>query len=275
MKLGSRTFEWGSRTFVMGVVNVTPDSFSDGGRFFDVPAAIAHGVELVSQGADILDVGGESTRPGAAEVSVADELARVMPVIEGLILACPGVPISIDTSKAMVAERAIGSGAALVNDVTGLRDPVMAAVVAKTGVAACVMHMRGTPRTMQQQTSYGDVVAEVIAGLREAVEQSGVERSRLMVDPGIGFAKDLAQNVTLLRRLGELRVLGLPVLLGTSRKAFLGALSGVKTPAERVNASLASVAVAAANGSVDVVRVHDVLATKQALAVADAIRLAT
>lgn len=272
MLLGSRELVFGQRTFVMGIVNVTPDSFSDGGHFIEPAAAIAHGAELVAQGADVLDVGGESTRPGAPEVSVADELARVLPVIAGLIRGCPGVPISIDTSKVDVARHAIDAGAVLVNDVTGLRDPAMAQLVAKTGVAACVMHMRGTPRTMQAAAQYSDVVAEVIEGLREAVEQSGVAPNRLLIDPGIGFAKTLEHNLALLRNLSALRVLGLPVLLGTSRKSFLGTLSGVKTAAERVPASIATVAIAAAAGSVDIVRVHDVAATRQALAVADAIR---
>ena len=258
----------------MGIVNVTPDSFSDGGQFIDPGAAVAHGIELVSQGADVLDVGGESTRPGAPPVSETDEVARVLPVIAALIRACPGVPVSIDTMKPGVAERAIDAGASMVNDVTGLRDPAMAALVSKTGVAACVMHMRGTPRTMQQQTEYVDVVAEVSEGLRLAVERSGVDRSRLLVDPGIGFAKTLEQNLTLLSRLRELRVLDLPVLLGTSRKAFLGTLRGVQTPADRVHASVASVAIAAAQGVVDMVRVHDVRPTREALALADAVRAA-
>ncbi len=274
MQLGRRTFAWGTRTFVMGIVNVTPDSFSDGGHFFDPKAAVAHGVRLVAEGAELLDVGGESTRPGAAEVTAAEELQRVLPVLEGLARACPGVPVSIDTSRPQVAEAAIGAGAVLVNDVTGLRDPDMAALVRKTGVAACVMHMRGTPKTMRAEAVYGDVVAQVIEELRASVERSGVDRSRLLIDPGIGFAKTLEHNVALLKRLHELRVLGLPVLLGTSRKAFLGTLSGVETAAERVNASIASVAIAAAAGSVDVVRVHDVAATKQALGLADALRTA-
>lgn len=273
MQLGSLQLTFGTRTYVMGVVNVTPDSFSDGGRFAEPQVAIAHGVELVAQGADVLDVGGESTRPGAAEVTEADELARVLPVISGLIRTCPGVPISIDTSKVEVARRAIDAGAVLVNDVTGLRDPAMAQLVAQTKVSACVMHMRGSPRTMQQAPQYADVVTEVIAELREAVERSGVDRSQLLIDPGIGFGKTLAHNLTLLKHLFALRVLGLPVLLGTSRKSFLGALSGVKAPAERVAASVASVAIAAAVGAVDIVRVHDVAATRQALAVADAFRL--
>ncbi len=274
MQVGDRTFTWGTRTFVMGIVNVTPDSFSDGGRFFDPAAAIAHGVRLAGEGADLLDIGGESTRPGAAEVSVTDELARVIPVVKALAAACPGVPLSIDTSKALVAEAAIAAGAAMVNDVTGLRDPAMAALVRKTGVAACVMHMKGTPRSMQAEAVYVDVVAQVIEALRDAVERSGVDRTRLVVDPGIGFAKTLEHNLALLARLPELRVLGLPVLLGTSRKAFLGTLSGVTTAADRLNASVASVAIAAAMGGVDLVRVHDVAATRQALSVADAIRAA-
>jgi len=272
MQLGAHQLVLGSRTLVMGILNVTPDSFSDGGLFLDPAKAIDRGLELVAQGADLLDVGGESTRPGAPEVRAEDELARVLPVIAGLVRQCPGVPISIDTTKVAVAQGALEAGAVLVNDVSGLRDPAMAQLVARTGAGACVMHMRGTPKTMQQHAQYADVVAEVIAELHLTIERAGVDRAKLFIDPGIGFAKKLEHNLTLLKNLSALRALGLPIVLGTSRKSFLGTLSGVTDPAQRVAASVASVAIAAVAGAVDVARVHDVAATRQALAVADAIR---
>lgn len=268
-------FEWGGRTRIMGIVNVTPDSFSDGGRHDTTAAAIAHGRELVKAGAALLDVGGESTRPGAAAVDEAEELRRVVPVIEGL-RDC-GVPISVDTMKAAVARRAIAAGAVLVNDVSGLRDDAMIDVLAETGASACVMHMQGEPRTMQQAPRYDDVTLEVLDVLDEALrraERRGVPRSRLWVDPGIGFGKTADHNLFLLRRANDLRLLGVPVLVGVSRKGFLGALTGGKPPPERVIASVAVAAIVVAQGGADVVRVHDVAETKDALAVADAIRLA-
>jgi dihydropteroate synthase len=270
LTLGSRTFAWGTRTFVMGVLNVTPDSFSDGGAFQPMERAR----QLVAEGADLLDVGGESTRPGAPPVSVDDELARVMPVLEVLAKELPTVPISIDTMKPEVARRAVGAGAVLVNDVGGLRDDAMLSVIAQTGVAACVMHMHGTPRTMQTAPAYDDVMESVLEALESSLmraEQAGVPRARLLVDPGIGFGKTLEHNLFLLRRAGDLRLLGAPVLLGASRKAFLGTLTGQTTPAERVVASTSSVTIAAALGQVDLVRVHDVAQTRDALAVADAV----
>ncbi len=273
--LGDHRLDLGQRTWLMGVVNVTPDSFSDGGLFFDEGRAIAHGVSLAKAGAHVLDVGGESTRPGSQEVSVDEELRRVVGVIAGLKRACPGVPISIDTSKAIVAEAAVTAGAAMINDVTGLRgDLGMAAVAAKTGAAICVMHMLGTPRTMQQDPRYGDVVAEVQVFLRQAAERAlaaGVDPGKIVVDPGIGFGKTVDHNLTLLRRLNDFRSLGYPVLVGPSRKAFLGAITGKPNP-ERVVATAATVAIVAATGSADFVRVHDVSEARDAAAVGDAVR---
>ncbi len=266
----------GQRTWLMGVVNVTPDSFSDGGHFFDPAAAIAHGVALARAGAHILDVGGESTRPGAIEVGKDEELRRVVGVIEGLSRQCPEVPLSIDTSKAAVAQAAMDAGASMINDVTGLRgDPEMAAVVAQTGAAICLMHMQGMPRTMQTDPRYGDVVAEVKAFLEEAAGRAraaGVKPERIVIDPGIGFGKTVDHNLTLLRRLTELRSLGYPVLVGPSRKAFLGLLTGRAAP-ERAVATAATVAIIAAAGSADIVRVHDVFEAKDAAAVGDGVRL--
>ncbi len=255
----------------MGVVNVTPDSFSDGGMYLDREAAIAHGRELVRDGAEILDVGGESTRPGAEPVAEAEELARALPVVAGL--AGGGAGISIDTSKAAVAAAALDAGATIVNDVTALRgDPAMAALCAERGATVVLMHMAGTPRTMQREPRYDDVVDEVRAFLAERVAAAvaaGVAAERIWVDPGIGFGKTAAHNFELLRRLGELRELGCPVVVGTSRKAFIGAGDG--SPAdERLGGTIASGLLAAAEGA-DVLRVHDVAEHLQALAVASAV----
>ena len=256
---------------LMGVVNVTPDSFSDGGLYLDPEAAIAHGRELVEGGAEILDVGGESTRPGAEEVSVEEELGRVVPVVEGL--RDLEARLSVDTSKAPVAAAALDAGAEIVNDVTALRgDPEMAALCAERGCGVVLMHMLGTPRTMQDDPRYDDVVAEVKTFLTERLEVSvaaGIPEESVWLDPGIGFGKTLDHNTELLRRLGELRELGRPLVVGTSRKSFIGRLDG--SPAsERIGGTIASSLLAAANGA-EVLRVHDVAAVRQALAVAAAI----
>jgi len=257
---------------IMGVVNVTPDSFSDGGAFLDRDAAMRHGLRLAFEGADLLDVGGESTRPGADPVSEAEELRRVIPVIEGIRARNADVRISIDTSKAAVAAAALDAGADYVNDVTALRaDPDMAGLVAERGAGVCLMHMVGTPRTMQSAAHYDDVVAEVkgfLAGRIEAAVAAGIARERIEVDPGIGFAKTIEHNLELLRRLGELTELGRPIVLGTSRKSFLGRITGRET-AERVPATLATVVMGYERGA-EVFRVHDVAAARDALAVAAA-----
>ena len=278
IELGGRLWAFGERVYLMGIVNVTPDSFSDGGRFFDPEAAIAHGVQLAQAGADMLDVGGESTRPGSGAVSEDEELRRVIPVIQALRERVPEVPISIDTRKSGVAREAVKAGAVLVNDVTGFRDDRrIVEVIAETGAAACAMHIQGTPETMQKEPRYEDLLAEIIEFLAAAVERAvsaGVRRERVFVDPGIGFGKTFAHNHFVLRRLNELRVLGLPVLLGPSRKAFLGALTGGKPAPERIVASAACVAAAVMTGGADVVRVHDVAEVRDALAVAQAMRFA-
>jgi dihydropteroate synthase len=266
---GTTTFEerW-PRPSVMGVVNVTPDSFSDGGLFVDPGAAIEHGRRLVSEGAALVDVGGESTRPGSEPVSAEDELARVGPVLEGL----SDLPISIDTSKASVARRALELGAELVNDVTALRgDPAMAEVVADGEAFLCLMHMQGEPRTMQVAPQYDDVVGDVLAFLEERVAfaiESGIREERICVDPGIGFGKTADQNLELLRRLDELCSLGRPVLLGVSRKSTLSRVTGNGGP-------LTSASVAAAVSAYDrgawMIRAHDVRETVDGLAVAAAV----
>jgi dihydropteroate synthase len=255
---------------IMGVVNVTPDSFSDGGLFLDADKAIAHGIELADEGADILDIGGESTRPGAAPVDAEEELRRVLPVIEGL--AVGAARISIDTSKAEVASAALQAGATLVNDVTALRgDPAMAPLVADSGVECCLMHMRGEPRTMQDDPRYDDVVSEVKAFLSERLAfavANGVAEERIILDPGIGFGKTIEHNLELLRRLDELVALGRPVMVGFSRKSFLGRITG-REVGERV-ASTVAVNVLAYERGARLFRVHDVAPTKDALSVAAA-----
>jgi dihydropteroate synthase len=255
----------------MGIVNVTPDSFSDGGEWFERDAAIAHARELVAEGASILDIGGESTRPFADPVPVDEELARVVPVIAAL--ADAGAQLSVDTMKLEVARAALDAGAAYVNDVTAFRhDPGLAALVAERGCDCCLMHMRGEPRTMQDDPRYGDVVDDVRAFLEQRIEfavREGVREERIMVDPGIGFGKTLEHNLELLRRLDEIVALGFPVVVGTSRKSFLGRLTGREDPHDRVAATLATTVLALERGAA-VFRVHDVAPTRDALTVATA-----
>ena len=254
---------------LMGVVNVTPDSFSDGGLFLDPEAAVAHALELESEGAAILDIGGESTRPGALGVSEAEELERVMPVIEGLVGTGTRARISIDTSKRRVAAVALDAGASYVNDVTAFRrDPEMAALVAERGADCCLMHMLGDPRTMQDNPRYDDVVSEVKAFLEQrmafAIGQ-GVAEERIMLDPGIGFGKTIEHNLELLRRVGELVALGRPVVIGTSRKSFLGRITGGDV-GDRVFGTIATNVLAYERGA-RVFRVHDVRPVHDALTV--------
>ncbi len=254
---------------IMGVVNVTPDSFSDGGHYLDAAAAIAHGLELEAEGAGLLDVGGESTRPGAAPVAEPEELRRVIPVIEGLIAGGSNAQISIDTSKATVAARALASGATLVNDVTAFRgDPEIAVVVAEAKADCCLMHMLGTPRTMQLDPRYDDVVGDVKAFLEERMSfaiDHGIDEGRILLDPGIGFGKTVEHNLELLRRLGELVELGRPVVIGTSRKSFLGTITGREVD-DRVAATVATNVLAYERGA-RVFRVHDVAPVNDALIV--------
>ena len=254
---------------IMGVVNVTPDSFSDGGHYLDAAAAIAHGLELEAEGAVMLDVGGESTRPGAAPVAEPEELRRVIPVIEGLIAGGSNAQISIDTSKATVAARALASGATLVNDVTAFRgDPEIAVVVAEAKADCCLMHMLGTPRTMQLDPRYDDVVGDVKAFLEERMSfaiDHGIDEGRILLDPGIGFGKTVEHNLELLRRLGELVELGRPVVIGTSRKSFLGKITGREVD-DRVAATVATNVLAYERGA-RVFRVHDVAPVNDALIV--------
>ncbi|HEX8600007.1 MAG TPA: dihydropteroate synthase [Chloroflexia bacterium] len=281
LQLGPYTLPRGERTLVMGILNVTPDSFSGDSLGDDVDAAVAQARRMYAEGADILDIGGESTRPGSDPVPVEEELRRVLPVIERL--SAPGgvsLPISIDTRRAEVARQAVAAGAVIINDITGLRDdPVMSAVAAETGAGLVLMHIQGTPRTMQQNPHYDDLLGEVTAYLREGVDKAvsaGVNRERIWLDPGIGFGKTLDHNLELLRRLGELRSLGCGVLVGTSRKSFIGRVlarsSGgeLPPPEERVIGTGATTALAIASGA-EIVRVHDVAHNVQVARIADAI----
>ncbi len=269
-------WEWslGERTLLMGILNVTPDSFSDGGRCLEPDAAVARAWEMVEEGADLIDVGGESTRPGAEAVSLEEESRRVVPVIEALARQIP-VPLSVDTTKAEVARRAVLAGAALVNDISAMTfDGEMAGVVAESGAAVVLMHIRGVPRDMQAAyVPYASVPGDMIGFLRERLEAAlaaGVPEERILVDPGIGFGKSADDNWKILRHLPEFRSLGRPVLVGVSRKAFIGRATG-DPPAERLEGTAAAVAAAILNGA-DMVRVHDVLAMRKVAAVADAVR---
>jgi len=259
---------------VMGVVNVTPDSFSDGGRFLDSDAAIAHGLELASEGAAILDVGGESTRPGAEPVPENEELRRVLPVVQGLAAKNGNWAISVDTAKRAVAEATLEAGAVIVNDVTALRgDRGMAELVAERGTRCCLMHMLGEPRTMQDAPVYDDVVSEVKAFLEERLAfatAEGVAEDNVWLDPGIGFGKTVDHNLELLRRLDELVAIGRPIVVGTSRKSFLGKLAGGRPESGRLAGTIATNTLALERGA-SVFRVHDVAAAVDALAVAGAL----
>ena len=259
----------GEHPLLMGILNVTPDSFSDGGRFLATDRAVQQAFTLLDEGADLLDIGGESTRPGAAPVGADEEIRRVVPVIQGVLARLPNTVISIDTSKARVAAAALEAGACIVNDVTALGDPEMPYVVRDGAEGVALMHMRGTPRTMQRNTRYDDVVDEVSDYLRRRIDvalSAGVRESAICIDPGIGFGKSFEANCALIAATDRFAELGYPVLVGASRKAFIGALTGVTDAADRVFGSVGA-AIAAASRGAAVLRVHDVAATRQALTV--------
>ena len=261
------------RPLVMGIVNITPDSFSDGGRFFDSGSALGHALKLVEEGADILDIGGESTRPGAAEVSVQEELDRVIPVIEALVAEVP-VPISIDTSKPEVMSEALSNGAGFLNDVRAFQEVGALEVAAASDVPVCLMHMKGAPRTMQDDPHYDDVIGEVEDFFRKriaACEQAGISRERILLDPGFGFGKSLEHNIRLLGELERFQVLGYPLLVGVSRKRMIGMLLGDVPPDQRLYGSVSAAVVAAMKGAA-IIRVHDVRPTVEALKIVTAIQ---
>jgi dihydropteroate synthase len=269
-----KSFNWGDRTYIMGILNVTPDSFSDGGKFQTVNAAIDRAIKMVAAGVDIIDIGGESTKPGATPVDERTELERVIPVIEA-IRQHPDIrdtPISIDTTKAAVAAAAVRAGADIVNDVSGGNfDPQMLETVARLHVPYILMHMRGTPKTMQQMTDYADVVGEVLAQLQTQIDRAiaaGIDRSQMIVDPGIGFAKTYQQSIELIRQLDKFHSLELPLLVGVSRKSFIGKILDQPDPDRRLWGTAAASCAAIARG-VDILRVHDVAETSDVCRVAD------
>jgi dihydropteroate synthase len=268
-----KILDLGVRTHIMGVLNATPDSFSDGGHFVDPEKALAHAREMAAAGADIIDIGGESTRPGAAPLSEEEELRRIIPLIERLASEL-AVPISVDTYKSSVAKKAIEAGAGIVNDISGLRfSHDMASVVADSGAAVIIMHIKGTPRDMQQDPVYDDVVGEVLSYLAEGIEiamKAGVGREKILIDPGIGFGKTLEHNLVIMNRLEEFRALGRPILLGPSRKKFIGMILGVPAPEQRVDGTAANVAIGIEHGA-RVLRVHDVARMAQVAKMTDAI----
>jgi dihydropteroate synthase len=270
-----KQFDFYSRTHLMGVLNVTPDSFSDGGKFFKSDDAVRQGMEMIEQGADMIDVGGESTRPGSDPLPTEDELSRVIPVIESLS-AESDVPISIDTYKAEVARRALDAGAQMINDISALRfDPGMKEVVQEYRVPVVLMHIKGTPKEMQKDPHYDDVIAEITEYLRQSIkmaEEAGISRERIIIDPGIGFGKRLQDNLNILKNLKEFSILECPILVGCSRKSFIGKILDLPVE-ERLEGSLAALAVAVMNGA-NIVRVHDVRESKRVVGLVDAIRRA-
>jgi len=270
-----RTLILGKRTLLMGVLNVTPDSFSDDGFFFDKEKAIAHGLRMVEEGADIIDIGGESTRPGSKPLELEEELRRVIPVIESLAKEVD-VPISIDTYKSTVAQRAIEAGAEIINDISGLHfDPGLAQVAAKEDAPLVLMHIRGTPETMQKDVHYDSLFSEILQYLKDSIqraESAGLDPRQIIIDPGIGFGKTVEDNLLIIKNLYEFRILGKPILLGTSRKTFIGKILNTEV-GDRLEGTLSSIAIGVLNGA-HIIRSHDVLQAKKAIAVADAIRLA-
>jgi dihydropteroate synthase len=272
LRCRSGDLQLGERTLIMGVLNITPDSFSDGGVFFEPHKAIEHGLRMAEEGADIIDVGGESSRPGSDPVPLDEELKRVLPVIEELASQLE-IPISVDTYKSQVAERAIEAGAQMVNDISGLCfDPQMPAVAARYDTPLIIMHIKGSPKTMQQDPSYKDLMGEIIDYLREGIakaEQGGVDPHQVIVDPGIGFGKRMQDNLVIISRLSELNCLGRPLLIGTSRKSFIGAVLGAEVH-QRGIGTMSSVAVSVLKGA-HIVRVHDVAPIKQTVDMVDAI----
>jgi dihydropteroate synthase len=275
LRFKRKSLDLSSRTHIMGILNVTPDSFSDGGRFHRFEDAVAQGMRMVQEGADIIDVGGESTRPGSDPVTLEEELFRVIPVIS-LLAQRTEVPVSIDTYKSEVARRALDAGAQMINDISALRfDPEMKKIAGEYQVPVVLMHIKGTPKDMQKDPRYDDVVGEVRGYLQESIliaEQAGMDKERIIIDPGIGFGKRLADNLNILKNLREFSILGCPILIGCSRKSFIGKILDLPV-GERLEGSLAALALAVMNGA-NIVRVHDVKESKRAAGLVDAIRRA-
>jgi dihydropteroate synthase len=272
LKIKNKRLDFGHRTYIMGILNVTPDSFSDGGEFADVGTAVAHAKQMLAEGADIIDVGGQSTRPGAKQISAEEEKKRVLPVIERLADESQAV-ISIDTTKAEVAKEALAAGAAMVNDISGLRfDPELAKVVARQGVPLCIMHMLGAPENMQNDPRYADLMGEIINYLTEGLaiaKKVGILHEKIIVDPGIGFGKTVQHNLEILKRLRELKVLGCPILIGPSRKSVIGKILDLPTD-QRIEGTAATIALSIANGA-DIIRVHDIRQMVRVARMTDAI----
>lgn len=283
LPLREQTFAWGTETYLMGILNVTPDSFSDGGRFNSLDSALAQAAYLVKAGAHLLDIGGQSTRPQAEEIAIEVELQRVVPVIQALrslpshpsvSVSVSSIPISVDTTRAVVAQAAIEAGADLVNDISGATyDARMLPTIAELGVPIVLMHIRGTPKTMQQLTTYQDLMGEIYEFLARRIEAAvsrGIDPNRILLDPGIGFAKTFTQNLEILRQIPKLRNLGCPILIGTSRKSFIGHILEQPDPQQRVWGTAATCCAAIAGGA-DLLRVHDVAEMREVCRVADAI----
>ena len=265
-------FSMVDRTLIMGILNVTPDSFSDGGVYQDTESAVRHGIQMAQDDADVIDIGGESSRPGSEPVSVEEELSRVVPVIESLAKQVE-IPISIDTFKPEVARVALDAGASIINDIAGLADEHMRSLAAERKAPTVIMHMKGTPRNMQENPEYGDVVSEIMAFFRERIAlavEAGLPEEYLIIDPGIGFGKTLEHNLEIIRNLADFKSLGRPILIGTSRKAFIGKILGGLPPTERLQGTAATVAISIMNGA-NIVRVHDVKEMSQVAKMADAL----
>jgi len=272
LELGQKTLDLSSRTHLMGVLNVTPDSFSDGGRFLKLEEAVKQGLKLAEEGADIIDIGGESTRPGSEPVTIEEELRRIMPVIEELTKRIQ-VPISIDTYKSKIAKEVLDSGASMVNDISGLRfDPEMKKVIAEYDVPVVLMHIQGTPRNMQENPKYDNLIEDIKSYLNQSIsmaEETGIGEDKIIIDPGIGFGKTLDDNLKILKNLREFKSLGKPVMIGVSRKSFIGKILDLPTD-ERLEGSLAALAIAVINGA-NILRVHDVKESKRVAKLVDAI----
>ncbi len=272
LKFKNHELKIGSKTLVMGILNVSPDSFYDGGRYNDLKKAVERAKQMVADGADIIDVGGESSRPGSEPITIAEELNRVIPVIDAISKEI-NVPISIDTCKSEVAKLAISAGASIINDISGLRfDENIAKVASEYDVPVIIMHIRGTPKDMQKNPHYEDVVGEIISFFRKQIKfavDSGIDENKIIIDPGIGFGKTVENNLEIIRKIGEFKVLGMPILIGTSRKSFIGVTLGQENPGDRLFGSLATVAVSVMNGA-NIVRVHDVAESKMVVKMTDA-----